>query len=257
MTYPELLRDIKNRVRKAQIKATMSVNAEMLALYWDIGRLIDQRQSEKGWGSKIIPQLSRDVRNELPELKGFSERNIKRMLAFYREYRGLIIVPQAVAQLDVQGIRDLYGLIFKLSWSHNFILMERIKDLKARRWYMEQALADGWGRDALESMIRSDAFGRKGKAVTNFAVQLPTPQSELAVEALKDPFIFDFLTLEEPFHERELETGLIQHVEKFLLELGAGFAFLGRQYHVAVSDSDFYADLLLYHLKLRCYYPGG
>ena len=276
MTYPELLQDIKTRIRQAQIKATMSANAEMLALYWDVGRLIDQRQHEKGWGSKIIPKLSKDIRNELPEIKGFSERNIKRMLAFYREYIGLLIVPQAVAQLsetestsgsdletlivppvaaqlDAQNIRYIYGLILNLPWSHNFVLIEKVKDLKARRWYMEQALTGGWGRDTLESMIRSNAFGRKGKAATNFAAQLPAPQSELAIEALKDPFIFDFLTLEEPFHERELETGLIQHLEKFLLELGAGFAFVGRQYHVAVSDQDFYVDLLLYHLKLRCY----
>jgi predicted nuclease of restriction endonuclease-like (RecB) superfamily len=162
-------------------------------------------------------------------------------------------VPQAVAQLDTQNISEICGLIFRLPWSHNFILIEKVKDLKARRWYMEQTLAGGWGRDTLESMIRSNAFRRKGKAVTNFSAQLPTPQSELAAETLKDPFIFDFLTLEEPFHERELETGLIQHLEKIILEVGAGFAFVGRQYHVAVSDQDFYVDLLLYHLRLRCY----
>jgi predicted nuclease of restriction endonuclease-like (RecB) superfamily len=276
MTYPELLQDIKSRIRQAQIKATMSVNAEMLALYWDIGHMIDRRQHEEGWGNSVIPRLSKDIRNELPEIKGFSERNLGRMVAFYREYNELIIlpqpvaklpktesasvsdrepliVPQPVAQLDAQNVSDIYGLIFRLPWSHNFVLIEKVKDLEVRRWYMEQALAGGWGRDTLESMIRSNAFRRKGKAVTNFSAQLPTPQSELAAETLKDPFIFDFLTLEEPFHERELETGLIQHLEKFLLELGAGFAFVGRQYHVAVSDQDFYVDLLLYHLKLRCY----
>jgi predicted nuclease of restriction endonuclease-like (RecB) superfamily len=198
------------------------------------------------------------------------------MVAFYREYRGLIIlpqpvaklaeadsssdsgrepiiVPQPVAQLYTKNIRNIHGLILRLPWSHNFILIEKVKDLKARRWYMEQALAGGWGRNTLESMIRSNAFKRKGRAVTNFAAQLPDHQSELAIETLKDPFIFDFLTLEEPFHERELETGLIQHLEKFLLELGAGFAFVGRQYHAVVGDHDFYVDLLLYQLKLRCY----
>jgi len=271
MTYPELLQDIKIRIRRAQIKATMSVNAEMLALYWDVGRIISQRQTEEGWGKNVIPRLSKDIRNELPEIKGFSERNLGRMVAFYREYRELIIlpqpvaklsapdmsesiiVPQPVAQLDTQNHRDLHGLILRLPWSHNFILIEKVKDLKARRWYMEQALSGGWGRDTLESMIRGNAFKRKGRAVTNFAAQLPAPQSELALETLKDPFIFDFLTLEEPFHERELETGLIQHLEKFLLELGTGFAFVGRQYHAVVGDHDFYVDLLLYHLKLRCY----
>jgi predicted nuclease of restriction endonuclease-like (RecB) superfamily len=269
MTYPELLQDIKIRIRQAQIKATMSVNAEMLTLFWDIGRMIDQRQSEEGWGKNVIPRLSKDIRNELPEIKGFSERNLGRMVAFYREYRELIILPQPVAKLRAPEMSEpiiwpqpvaklddpgnIHDLIFSLPWSHHFILIEKVKNLKARRWYMEQTLAGGWGRDTLESMIRTDAFKRKGQAVTNFANQLPAPQSELAIETLKDPFIFDFLTLEEPFHERELEMGLIQHLEKFLLELGAGFSFVGRQYHVVVSEQDFYVDLLLYHLKLRCY----
>ena len=283
--YPALLKEVKDRIRRAQIRATLSANAEMLLMYWDVGRILDGRQVAAGWGAGVIPRLSKDIRNELPEIKGFSERNLKRMLAFYREYRWLAIVPQAVAQLDESGektfvpqavaqiaveeealpptevtcspeqhlIKDFQRLIPNIPWGHAFMLIEKVKDLPERLWYMEQTLAEGWGRYTLEAKIKNNAYVRRGKAVTNFATHLPSPQSALAQESLKDPYIFDFLTLEEPFHERELETGLVVHVEKFLLELGAGFAFLGRQYHVAVGEGDFYIDLLFYHTKLRCY----
>lgn len=285
-TYPALLAEIKDRIRRAQIRATLSANAEMLALYWDIGRIIDERQNLEGWGTSIIPRLSKDIRNELPEVKGFSERNINRMLSFFREYRWLKILPQAVAKLaDDEGnqvlpqavakiaeqaipskvpqtvallpespIReDFQRLVPLIPWGHTFLLIEKIKVLPERLWYMERTLAEGWGRDFLEAQIKGKAYARQGKSVTNFATHLPSPYSALAQESLKDPYIFDFLTIEEPFHERELETSLVAHLEKFLLELGVGFAFMGRQYHMMVSDQDFYIDLLFYHTKLRCY----
>ncbi|MDL2259263.1 PDDEXK nuclease domain-containing protein [Deltaproteobacteria bacterium OttesenSCG-928-K17] len=267
MNYADLLNDVKSRIRQAQTKATLAVNAEMLMLYWDIGRIINLRQGEEGWGSGIIPRLATDIRNELPELKGFSERNLKRMLSFYREYGNLPIVPQAVAQLaadtppglvprpvaQFEQTQKLYDLAFQLPWGHNIILIEKVKDLAARLWYMEQTVNGGWSRDTLAMFIRSEAFSRRGQAANNFSDKLPSPQSELAASLLKDPYIFDFLTIEEPFHERELETELIRHVEKFLLELGSGFAFVGRQYHLDVGEQDFYIDLLFYHLKLRCF----
>ena len=268
MNYAELLNDVKSRIRQAQIKAGLSVNAEMLGLYWDIGRMVDQRQKAGGWGAGVIPRLATDIRNELPEVKGFSERNIKRMRIFFREYSDLIIMPQPVPQLTNQtsigaqpvpqladqAVRTkLYALVPRLPWAHNIILIEKVKDADMRLWYMEQAINDGWGRDTLESFIKSDAYSRRGKAAHNFAVRLPSPQSELAASLLKDPYIFDFLTIEEPFRERELETELVRHVEKFLLELGSGFAFVGRQYHLDVGEQDFYIDLLFYHLKLRCF----
>jgi predicted nuclease of restriction endonuclease-like (RecB) superfamily len=131
--------------------------------------------------------------------------------------------------------------------------MEKVKDLPTRLWYMQQTIEQGWSRDTLAAMIKSKAHERRGKAVSNFAARLPSPQSEFARQLLKDPYLFDFLTIEEPFHERELETGLVKHLEKFLIELGSGFAFVGRQYHLEVSDKDFYLDLLFYHLKLRCF----
>ena len=269
--YGELLVEIKNRIRQGQNRAALSANAEMIAMYWDIGRMIHQRQKEKGWGAGVIPRLAVDLKNELPEVKGFSERNIKRMLAFFREYSDLVIVPQPVAQLgsteallkkvprpvaqlpEKNDFAILQRLVAQIPWSHNILLMEKVKDLPARLWYMRQTIEQGWSRDTLAAMIKCKALERQGESVSNFAACLPSPQSELARQLLKDPYVFDFLTLEEPFHERELETGLIRHLEKFLLELGSGFAFVGRQYHLEVSDRDFYLDLLFYHLKLRCF----
>jgi predicted nuclease of restriction endonuclease-like (RecB) superfamily len=262
--YSDLLGDIKARIRQAQIKATLSANAEMILMYWDIGQMILERQQREGWGAAVIPRLSRDIRNDLPEEKGFSERNIKRMLRFYREYPTLLKVPQPAAQLQPAENADLVKvpqpvaqipdneistnlLVAKIPWGHNILLIEKVKDLSTRLWYMQQTIDQGWSRDILGQMIKSCAHKRQGEAVTNFGQRLLSPQSDLARQLLKDPYIFDFLTLEEPFHERELETGLVRHLEKFLLELGQGFAFVGRQYHLEVSDKDFYIDLLFYH----------
>jgi predicted nuclease of restriction endonuclease-like (RecB) superfamily len=262
--YSELLDDLKTRIRRSQLKASLAVNAEMILLYWDIGQIIHQRQQQEGWGAGVIPRLSKDIRNELPELKGFSERNIGYMIRFAREYDGSVILQQAVAKLEpslkTPAIinhppcpRIVQDLLAQIPWGHNILLMEKFKDLPTRLWYAQQAIVNGWSRDTLTSMIKNCTHERQGAAVTNFANRLPAPQSEMARQLLRDPYIFDFLTLEEPFHERELETGLLQHVEKFLLELGQGFAFVGRQYPLTVSDNEFYLDLLFYHLKLRCF----
>lgn len=275
--YGSLLTEIKDRIRQAQTRAALSANAEMIAMYWDIGRMIQQRQQMEGWGAGVIPRLAADLKNELPEEKGFSERNIKRMLRFYREYPELpepeahlvpqvaallktkenkpsIIVPQPAAQLQNLTTSTISAhLAFGIPWFHHVILIEKIKDLPTRLWYMEQTIEQGWSRDTLAAMIKSNAHARQGQAVSNFSTRLPAPQSELARQLLKDPYLFDFLTIEEPFHERELETSLVRHLERFLLELGQGFAFVGRQYHLEVSDKDFYLDLLFYHLKLRCF----
>ncbi|QEH35506.1 hypothetical protein OJF2_40580 [Aquisphaera giovannonii] len=269
--YPALLKEIKDRIAHAQTRAILSANAELVRLYWDIGRIIDARQEEEGWGAAVIPRLARELKNELPELKGFSERNIKRMLAFHRAYRGAApIVPQPVAQLprppkspqmlaesstpaDVPQPASRFSgaLLWSVPWAHHVILLEKIKDEPTRLWYMEQTVANGWSRNVLLLMIQSGAHVRQGKAVTNFDRLLPDPQSDLVRQALKDPYIFDFLTLEEPFHERELETELLRQLERFLLELGQGFAFVGRQFRVDVGGSDFSIDLLFYHLTLR------
>ncbi|MDZ4290172.1 MAG: PDDEXK nuclease domain-containing protein [Prosthecobacter sp.] len=271
--YHDLLTDIKGRVRQAQHKAALSANAEMILMYWDIGRMIAARQEQEGWGASVIPRLAVDLKNELPEEKGFSERNIKRMLRFYREYsevttkvpqavallqdvgnQASAIVPQPVAQLVTAAANPvLQQAVAQIPWGHNIALIEKIKDLPTRLWYAWQTLEHGWSRETLTVQIKNRAHERQGTAITNFSSTLPPVHASLASGLLKDPYLFDFLTLEEPFHERELETGLLVHIQKFLLELGQGFAFVGRQYRLAVSDRDFYLDLLFYHLNLRCF----
>jgi len=239
LEYSTLLQDIKERIRKAQIKAVLSVNAEMIFMYWDIGKIIFLKQKQETWGSKVIQKLSKDIHNELPEIKGFSIRNIIYMVRLYKEYEhDFTIVQQLVAQIP---------------WGHNLLLMEKIEQKEIRTWYIEQTIQNGWSRDILGTMIKNDAYKRQGSLTNNFQLTLPKPQSDLALQTMKDPYIFDFLTLTEPFQERELETELIKHLEKFLIELGAGFSFVGRQYHLVVSDQDFYLDLLFYHLKLRAF----
>lgn len=260
--YSELLDRIKTRIRQGQTRAVLSANAEMIHTYWDIGHMLDGQQKLKGWGAAVIPRLSSDIRNELPQVKGFSERNLKRMIAFYRAYTDLRVavplqveqksqdekMPQPVAQMD-KGL----GLVVNIPWGHHFLLLEKIKDRPCRFWYMQKTIEQGWSRDILALMIKSELHKREGKAITNFSKRLPVPQSDLVQQTLKDPYIFDFMTLEEPFHERELETSLVRHLETFLVELGQGFAFVGRQYHIDVGEHDFYLDLLFYHLRLRCF----
>ena len=258
--FAALVTEVKGRIQTAQTRAMLAVNAELVRLYWDIGRIIDERQQREGWGAAVIPRLAVSLHNELPDVKGFSERNVKRMLAFYREYRGLVAgSPQAATQIApaskvTQPVALLQESVFwTVPWAHHVILIEKIKDISTRRWYMEQTLANGWSRNILALQIDAQAHARHGKAVSNFAAMLPAPQSDLVQQTLKDPYIFDFLTLAEPFHERELETALVRHLEKFLLELGQGFAFVGRQYRLDVGNEDFYIDLLFYHLRLRAF----
>ncbi|MDD5058893.1 MAG: PDDEXK nuclease domain-containing protein [Sideroxydans sp.] len=259
MHYSALLTNIKQRIQSAQMRALFAVNAELIRLYWEIGQMLDIRQKVEGWGAAVIPRLALDIKNELPEIKGFSERNIKRMLAFYREYSDLSFVPQSVAQTEAttkvpQPVALLLPeLLLALPWGHHLLLIEKIKNVATRQWYMQATVDNGWSRNILALQIESAAHLRQGKATSNFAARLPLPQSDLVQQALKDPYLFDFMTMTEPFHERELETGLIVHLEKFLLELGQGFAFVGRQYHLEVGEQDFYIDLLFYHLKLRCF----
>lgn len=240
--FPALLAEVKDRIQSAQTRAVLTVNAELVRLYWDIGQIIAARQQSQGWGAAVVPRLARELHNELPELKGFSERNMDRMIAFYRSYPNPAdFSPQAVAKLPApekvpQAVAQLPdSLLWTVPWAHHVILMEKVKDLPTRRWYMEQALAQGWSRNVLALQIGAEAHSRQGKAITNFAATMPAPQSDLALQTLKDPYIFDFLTLTEPFQERELETGLVHHLEKFLLELGQGFAFVGRQYRLDVA----------------------
>jgi predicted nuclease of restriction endonuclease-like (RecB) superfamily len=259
--YAKLLADIKSRIQAAQTRSVLAVNAELIRLYWGIGRLLDERQSSQGWGAGVIPRLADDLRNELPEVKGFSTRNLDRMLAFARAYpEPGEFSPQAVAKspggpISPQPVAKSTAdsLLWQLPWGHHALLLEKVKPVDTRRWYIAQTLAQGWSRATLMLMIDGAAHDRQGVGASNFGVRLLAPQSELVTQALKDPYVFDFLTLEEPFRERELETGLVRHLEKFLLELGQGFAFMGRQYRVEVGEQEYFIDLLFFHVRLRCY----
>lgn len=253
--YSDLLDKIKARIRHGQTRAVLSANAEMMHTYWDVGRMLCERQVQAGWGAGVLPRLARDLHNALPEVKGFSVRNLKLMTQFYREYSDLSLIgQQAVAQLDASSqAPKRQHVVAQLPWGHNVLLMQRVKDQAIRSWYMQQTITQGWSRDVLALMVNSQMHKRAGKVISNFSNRLPPPQSDLVQQALKDPYVFDFMTLEEPFHERELETSLVRHLEKFLVELGQGFAFVGRQYHIDVGAHDFYIDLLFYHLRLRCF----
>jgi len=252
--YRHLLQDIRARVRVAQHRAVAIANAELIRLYWDVGRLIEERQHREGWGAGVVPRLARDLRKELPGHQGFSESNLKRMLQFAREYPALFAIgARPVPQLPDASTSLDTSILCALSWGHNIILMQKVKLLKDRIWYAERSLELAWSRDALAAQIRSRAHARRGRATTNFARTLPAARAEAAQDLLKDPYVFDFLQMDSDMRERDLEQGLLAHVQRFLLELGRGFAFVGRQHRLAAGEREFYIDLLFYHLQLRCF----
>ena len=236
--YADWLADLKTRIHTAQQRATLAVNRELVLLYWQIGRDILARQGEQGWGAKVIDRLAEDLRQAFPTMKGFSPRNLKYMRAFAEAWPDEAIVQRAVAQLP---------------WGHNLVLLDKLPGPETRRWYAAKAIEHNWSRNVLVMQIEARLLERSGNLVSNFPDTLPAAQSDLAREALKDPYRFDFLGLTEAAHERDIENALMQHVTDFLLELGAGFAFVGRQVLLNVGGEEFFIDLLFYHLKLRSY----
>ncbi len=236
--YAEWLAQVKERVHAAQQRAALAVNRELLQLYWQLGRDILDRQAREGWGSGIIDQVSADLRAAFPEMKGFSPSNLWNMRAFAEAWPEPAILQQAVGELP---------------WGHNVVLLTKLKQEEQRLAYAQATLTHGWSRNVLVQHIELRTVEREGKAITNFEQQLPKPQSDLARESLKDPYRFDFLGIGTEASERELESALVQHITRFLLELGAGFAFVGRQVLLNVGGDEFFLDLLFYHLKLRCY----
>ncbi len=236
--YPSLLSDLKTQIRAARTKAALAVNRELVLLYWNIGRQILEQQTRQGWGAKVIEQLAKDLRLEFPDMQGLSKRNLQYMRAFAEAYPDEPFVQQAAAQIP---------------WFHNCVVLDKLKDAQTREWYIRACIQNGWSRAILEAQIETKLFERQGKAFHNFDRTLPAPQSELASQMLKDPYIFDFLSLGDNAHERDLERGLLAHVKAFMLELGAGFALVGTQYHLVVSDKDYYLDLLFYHYRLHCF----
>ncbi|MBL9007091.1 MAG: DUF1016 family protein [Myxococcales bacterium] len=236
--YATFLEDLKSRVRAAQLRAVIIANREMVMLYWSIGRDILHRQREAGWGAKVIDQLAADLSREFPSVQGFSARNLRYMRAFAEAWPEEAIVQEALAQLP---------------WSHQIALLEKLKTQEERLRYAAAAVEHGWSRGILVIQIESGYLKRLGKASNNFARTLPPPQSDLAAQALKDPYLFDFLELTGDVNERRLERALVEHIRSFLLELGVGFAFVGHQVHLEVAGEDFYLDMLFYHVRLHCY----
>jgi len=248
--YSRFADGIKQRIRAAQIKAAISANRELILLYWDIGRAIVDAEKNKGYGKRVVEMLSGDLRREFPEMAGLSALNLWRMRAFYLAYA---VSDQKLSQAVTESVRAAIDLVALLPWGHNIVLMQKVKELDRRLWYARAALAHGWSRAVLVHQIETQLHRREGKAITNFAAALPAPQSDLAHQTLKDPYIFDFLTMDSDARERDLELGLLNHIQKFLVELGVGFAFVGRQYPLKVAGEEFFIDLLFYHLRLRCF----
>ncbi|MCZ2156816.1 MAG: PDDEXK nuclease domain-containing protein [Bryobacterales bacterium] len=236
--YKALLADLRRRIQEAQIRAGLAVNRELVLLYWSIGREILTRQDREGWGAKVIDSLARDLHQSFPEMRGLSPRNLKYMRALADAWPDEQIVQQLVAQIP---------------WGHNVRLLDYVKSPVERRWYAEQTIENGWSRNVLILQIESRLYHRQGRAISNFQSALPQPQSDLAQQILKDPYNFDFLTLADDARERDIERGLLDHLRRFLLELGSGFAFVGSQVPLEVGGEDYRLDLLFYHLKLRAF----
>jgi predicted nuclease of restriction endonuclease-like (RecB) superfamily len=236
--YAELLEHLKAEIRAARLRSTLGANAEMLLLYWKIGTSILEKESQAGWGKKIIDRLSIDLKMSFPDMQGISIRNLKYMRRFALTYPQSEFVQVTLAQIP---------------WYHHITLLEKVKDSQIRLFYVDEVAKNGWTRDIMVSQIEANYHLRIAKGVNNFAQTMTLEQAEMARLTFKDPYFFDFINITEPFKERELEDALVKHITQFLLELGRGFSFVGRQYKIEVSGREFAIDLLFYHLKLRSY----
>tara|TARA_R110000868_G_scaffold95236_3_gene262158 strand:- start:1647 stop:2702 length:1056 start_codon:yes stop_codon:yes gene_type:complete len=237
--YTEWLGGLKKRIKSSQIKAVLSANKEIIELYWEIGKELYEKQENQGWGNSVVDNLEKDLVAEFPGLKGFSRRNLFYMKGFYSFYKS-----------DFEKVQQL---VAQIPWGHNILIVSKSKSIEESLFYLAETLQNSWSRSVLDMQIGTDLYSRQGKAITNFTNTLPNPESDLANQTLKDPYLFDFLTLKKNADERSIEDQLTKHITHFLLELGTGFAFIGRQYKLEVGDKDFHIDLLFYHTKLRCY----
>ena len=236
-SYGTFLEKLKNDILQSQLRAASSITLELTQLYWRIGKSLSEKIHLEEWGTKTLERLEKDISKAFPNLSGFSRRNLYLMKKFAEAY------PQGICATAVAQI----------PWGHNAILFQKVKSQSERIWYANKTVENGWSRNMLTNWIESDLYSRQGKAITNFKNTLPEPQSDLAEQLLKDPYNFSFITLEDKFREKELEQGLTDHIQKFLLELGHSFAFVGRQYPLDVGGKEFFIDLLFYHLTLHCY----
>ena len=236
--YRRFVEGIKERIRTAQLKAALAANAQLVLHYWEIGREILASQRQEGWGAKVVDRLASDLRREFPKLSGYSSRNLKYMRAFAAAWPDRVIMQQLAAQIP---------------WAHNCVLLDRVKDATTREFYIVQIITHGWSRSVFVHHLDTELHKRIGKAPTNFALTLPSPESDLAKELLKDPYVFKPAPLDESANERALENALIARLKDFLIELGSGFAFVGNQYRLEVDGEEFFLDLLFYHTRLHCY----
>lgn len=258
--YRNWIQDVSKRFRQSQIKAAVKVNDEMLRFYWSLGRDMDSIKDKYSWGSHFYDRISKDLKKVLPEVKSFSPRNLLYMHQFYRLFpqmeitpqhdaliAGSIITPQADAQIDTMPV-------FCIPWGHQKLLIDRCKgDSSKALFYVHKTIENNWSRAMLLNVLDTDLYERQGKAVTNFSVTLPAPQSELAQAITRDPYNFDFLTIREKYDEKELKDALMDKVENFLMELGTGFAFMGREVRLVIGNAEKYLDMLFYNAKQHCY----
>ena len=245
--YKIWIESLKNKFRSSQIKASIKVNTTLLEFYWDLGGQIVQKQEEYKWGSGFLEKLSRDLSAEFPDVKGFSRRNLEHIRKWYQFWQ------QAVSQMESVNTKQAVSQILKIPWGHNIAIIQKCKKIDEAIYYVQNTLKNGISRSVLVHQIESNLYEREGKAITNFENTLPPIQSDLAKEITKDPYIFDFVALTQDYQEKELEDALTQNITNFLLELGSGFAFVGRQYKLIVGGDEFKIDLLFYHIKLKCY----
>lgn len=242
-TYKKWILELKDKVRSTQIKAAIVVNSTLIEFYWELGKMISEK--ENIWGNKLVEQVAKDLQAEFPKMKGLSRRNLFYAKEFYLFYQNEI-VQQAVGQIVQQPVAQI-------PWGHNILIFSKSSNIEEARFYIQKTIENNWSRDTLALQIKGNLYARQGKSITNFKSTLPSPQSDLAQQTLKDPYIFDFMTLTENAKEKDIEQQLVSHITRFLLELGKGFAFVGQQYHLEIAEQDYYIDLLFYHIHLKCY----
>ena len=245
--------ELINVIQSARLQTAFKVNADLLALYWNIGKSIIEQQAKYGWGSQIIEQLSKDLSTEFSDFGGFSERNLRYMKRFAEEYPLFPIVQAPLAEMENKDSKFLQVSLAEITWYHHISLISKVKNLAERAFYMMETAKNGWSRDVMLLQVENGLYQSKGKAVNNFKNTLPEPQSDLARDVFKDPYKFGLLGMTEKVTERDIEKQLVEKITDFLLEMGKGFAFVGRQYHLTVDGDDYFIDILMYHLKLHCY----
>lgn len=254
--YLQTLSVLKERIRLSRQNAALAVNHELLNVYWEIGNTILQQQKERGWGKNVINQLAADLKTAFPDMKGLSPRNLRNMKVFTATWPEFSIWQPPAAKLkaaEYQEIERIRSLLAKMPWAHHIIIISKTKSKTQRLFYIEQAIKNGWSKSMLLSQVKSQLHLRQGNAITNFEHTLPSAQSDLARETLKNPYLFDFLGIEKEMQEKELERALMVHIKRFLLELGRGFAYVGNQYNLTVEDDEFFMDLLFYNYHLHCF----